>query len=174
MKKMRKIFAVLLTLAMVLAMSMTAFAASSTSSNNPATGTTADRGTITVSGIDATETSITVKAYQIIKANYDNGGKFSGYKSLYPTIIPDPTDDVTVTAAQLGNIIATNPKAADTEYSMTTTDNSTYTATVPVGSYVVVITGAENKIYNPVVVSVVYKNKDGQTVYGFQQCRCCC
>lgn len=167
MKKMRKIFAVLLTLAMVLAMSMTAFAASSTSSNNPATGTTADRGTITVSGIDATETSITVKAYQIIKANYDNGGKFSGYKSLYPTIIPDPTDDVTVTAAQLGNIIATNPKAADTEYSMTTTDNSTYTATVPVGSYVVVITGAENKIYNPVVVSVVYKNKDGQTVMDF-------
>ena len=167
MKKMRKIFAVLLTLAMVLTMSMTAFAASSKSENHPAKGTAEDTGTITVSGIDSTETKITVTAYQIIKANYDNGGKFSGYKSLYPTIIPDPTGDVTVTAAQLGDIIATNPKVANTEYSMTTTDNSTYTATVPVGSYVVVITGAENKIYNPVVVSVVYKNKDGQTVMDF-------
>ena len=167
MKKMRKIFAVLLTLAMVLAMSMTAFAANSTTSNNPATGTTADRGTITVSGIDSTETGITVKAYQIIKANYNNGGKFSGYESLYKDIIPDPKDEVTVTAAQLGDIIATDSKVADTEYSMTTTDNSTYTATVPVGSYVVVITGAENKIYNPVVVSVVYKNNDGQTVMDF-------
>lgn len=168
MKKMRKIFAVLLTLAMVLTMSMTAFAASSKSENHPAKGTAEDTGTITVSGIDSTETKITVTAYQIIKANYDNGGKFSGYESLYPDAIKNPIgDDVNVTAAQLGDIIATNPKVANTEYSMTTTDNSTYTATVPVGSYVVVITGAENKIYNPVVVSVVYKNKDGQTVMDF-------
>ena len=51
MKKMRKIFAVLLTLAMVLTMSMTAFAAAN-SGNDGIFGTADDTATITVTGID--------------------------------------------------------------------------------------------------------------------------
>ena len=71
MKKMRKIFAVLLTLAMVLAMSIPTFAANGKTEGNAATGTASDKGTITVSGVE--ETGVTVKAYQIIKAKYENG-----------------------------------------------------------------------------------------------------
>ena len=63
MKKMRKIFAVLLTLAMVLTMSMTAFATSNANAGNDNIfGTVDDTATITVTGID-NETGIQVNAY---------------------------------------------------------------------------------------------------------------
>lgn len=86
MKKMRKIFAVLLTLAMVLTMSMTAFAAAN-SGNDGIFGTADDTATITVTGID-NETGIHVTAYKVVEAKYEGAGStFSGYKSLYPTVI---------------------------------------------------------------------------------------
>ena len=166
MSKLKKMLSMVLAMVMVLAMSIPTFAANGKTEGNAATGTASDKGTITVSGVE--ETGVTVKAYQIIKANYENGGKFSGYESLYPDIITNVTGDVDVTSAQLAEIIAITDKGAGTEYDMTKS-GTTYTAEVPVGSYVVVITGAENKIYNPVVVSVVYKNKDGKTAMDFNE-----
>lgn len=166
MSKLKKMLSMVLAMVMVLAMSIPTFAANGKTEGNAATGTASDKGTITVSGVE--ETGVTVKAYQIIKANYENGGKFSGYESLYPDIITNVTGDVDVTSAQLAEIIAITDKVAGTEYDMTKS-GTTYTAEVPVGSYVVVITGAENKIYNPVVVSVVYKNKDGKTAMDFNE-----
>ena len=161
MSKLKKMLSMVLAMVMVLAMSIPTFAANGKTEGNAATGTASDKGTITVSGVE--ETGVTVKAYQIIKAKYENGGKFSGYESLYPTIITDVTaDDITVDSAQLADIIDAT-KVAGTEYAMTSAGGTTYTAEVPVGSYLVVISGAENKIYNPLVVSVVYKNKDGKT-----------
>lgn len=167
MSKLKKMLSMVLAMVMVLAMSIPTFAANGKTEGNAATGTASDKGTITVSGVE--ETGVTVKAYQIIKAKYENGGKFSGYESLYPTIITDVTaDDITVDSAQLADIIDAT-KVAGTEYAMTSTDGTTYTAEVPVGSYLVVISGAENKIYNPLVVSVVYKNKDGKTAMDFNE-----
>lgn len=169
MSKVKRILSVIMAMVMVLAMSIPTFAANGKTEGNEATGTAADKGTITVSGV-VEETGVTVKAYQIIKANYANGGKFSGYESLYPSIIPNVKGDVTVTSAQLANIIGAT-KVTGTEYDMNSTaeDRTTYTAEVPVGSYLVVISGAENKIYNPLVVSVVYKNKDGKTAMDFNE-----
>ena len=174
MSKIKKVLALVLTMAMVLGMAVSAFAATTvngvTKDTKAATGTTTDRANISVSGVTK-ETNedgsdkLTVKAYQIIKANYDNGGKFSGYESLYSSIITSAqveSDNVTVSADQLAAIIDA-VKVSNTEYDMTSTDGSTYTAEVPVGTYVVVITNAEEKIYSPVVVSVVYKNSNGQT-----------
>ena len=63
MKKMKKFLAVILSLAMVLGMSMTAFAASSGTDN--IFGTADDRATITVNGID-NETGIQVNAYKVV------------------------------------------------------------------------------------------------------------
>ena len=166
MSKLRKMLSMVVAMVMVLAMSIPTFAANGKTEGNAATGTASDKGTITVSGVE--ETGVTVKAYQIIKANYDNGEKFSGYESLYPSIITNVKDDVNVDSAQLADIIDAT-KVADTEYDMTSTDGTTYTAEVPVGSYLVVISGAENKIYNPLVVSVVYKNKDGKTAMDFNE-----
>ena len=165
MSKLKKMLSMVLAMVMVLAMSIPTFAANGKNEGNAATGTASDKGTITVSGVE--ETGVTVKAYQIIKAKYENGGKFSGYESLYPDIITNVKDDVTVTSAQLADIIDAT-KVADTEYDMTKS-GTTYTAEVPVGSYLVVISGAENKIYNPLVVSVEYKNKDGKTAMDFNE-----
>lgn len=166
MSKIKKMLSMVLAMVMVLAMSIPTFAANGKTEGNAATGTASDKGTITVSGVE--ETGVTVKAYQIIKAKYENGGKFSGYESLYPSIITNVKDDVTVDSAQLADIIDAT-KVADTEYDMNSTDGTTYKAEVPVGSYLVVISGAENKIYNPLVVSVVYKNKDGKTAMDFNE-----
>ena len=167
MSKLKKMLSLVVAMVMVLAMSIPTFAATGKNGEKAATGTASDKGTITVSGVE--ETGVTVKAYQIIKAKYENGGKFSGYESLYPTIITDVTaDDITVDSAQLADIIDAT-KVAGTEYAMTSAGGTTYTAEVPVGSYLVVISGAENKIYNPLVVSVVYKNKDGKTAMDFNE-----
>ena len=72
MKKMRKIFAVLLTLAMVLTMSITAFAASNPGKDK-IFGTADDTATITVTGID-NETGIQVNAYRVVEAKYEGAG----------------------------------------------------------------------------------------------------
>lgn len=69
MKRMKKIFAVILSLAMVLGMSLTALAAGS-AGNDGKIGTSDDTGTITVSGIEGS--SVTVNAYKIVEAVYGN------------------------------------------------------------------------------------------------------
>ena len=74
MKRMKKILAMLLALTMVLGMGLTAMAAN----EDGIIGTSDDRGTITVSGIEAqADDSLTVTAYQIVKAKYENNGSFS-------------------------------------------------------------------------------------------------
>ena len=144
MSKLKKMLSMVLAMVMVLAMSIPTFAANGKTEGNAATGTASDKGTITVSGVE--ETGVTVKAYQIIKAKYENGGKFSGYESLYPTIITDVTaDDIKVDSDQLADIIDAK-KVAGTEYDMTKS-GTTYTAEV----------------------SVVYKNKDGKTAMDFNE-----
>ena len=81
MKKMKKILAMLLALTMVLGMSLTSMAAENV------IGDSDDTGNITVSGID-NESGITVTAYQIVKAEYENNGSFSGFELVYPSVTP--------------------------------------------------------------------------------------
>ena len=71
MSKLKKMLSMVLAMVMVLAMSIPTFAANGKTEGNAATGTASDKGTITVSGVE--ETGVTVKAYQIIKAKYENG-----------------------------------------------------------------------------------------------------
>ena len=76
MKKMKKVLAMIVSLAMVLAMSLTAFAASEGDPAATATKpTAADTATATVKNVEA---NATVTAYQIVKANYNDNG-FLGY-----------------------------------------------------------------------------------------------
>ncbi len=174
MKKIKRLFAVLLTLAMVMGMSLTAFA-TTTPGDDGTYGTEDDRGTISISGVTP-EDGIKVMAYQIVKANYA-GGSFSGYKQLYGnmTATTDPSK-ITVTDEQLTEILSiinpTMDQATGTvtesaggvkgvKEEMTSTDGTTYTANVPVGSYLVVILGAEKSIYSNVVLSLYYTNANG-------------
>lgn len=163
MKKIKKMIALLLAFTMIFGIGLTTMAA--TPGDDETYGTEDDRGTITVNGIDA-ESNLVVTAYQIVKADYDEtSGRFTGYSALYPDVdpaidlTPDQNGKIEITLEQLNAIIAAQ-KVADTTYPMTKT-NESYTATVPVGSYLVVVAGAETKIYSPMVVSVSYKNEEG-------------
>lgn len=166
MKKMRKIFAVLLTLAMVLTMSMTAFAASNPGKDK-IFGTADDTATITVTGID-NETGIQVNAYRVVEAKYEGAGfTFSGYNSLYSTVIKPEmlkADLTNLTAAQLNdlaNAVATD--TSKTAITLNNTEGTTWTADVSAGTYLVLVSNTEAHSYNPMVVSAYYTNKDGKT-----------
>ena len=166
MKKMKKFLAVILSLAMVLGMSMTAFAANS--GNDKIFGTADDTATITVNGID-NETGIHVNAYKVVEAKYEGAGAtFSGYNSLYPAVITQEmvkADLSTLTSAQLTSL-ANAVMADDTKTAIpltNTTDTTTWTATVKAGTYLVLVSDTEAHSYNPMVVSAYYVNENGNT-----------
>lgn len=168
MKKMRKIFAVLLTLAMVLTMSMTAFATSNANAGNDNIfGTVDDTATITVTGID-NETGIQVNAYKVVEAKYEGtGSTFSGYKSLYPTVITQDMVKANLTTLsptqlnELANAVIAN--TSKTAIALSNTEGTTWTANVSAGTYLVLVSNTEAHSYNPMVVSAYYINKDGKT-----------
>ena len=186
MKRMKKFFAMLLALTMVLGMTMTA------SAKADVKGDYDDTGVIEVKGITA-EAGVKVDAYKIIEARYDNNGNFSGYQFLYPDAgidkdVKDAWGQIVVTQEHLNKIIAADKladertglvlKAGDAETTYVEEEGNKYftydrhyemqpegeyyKATVQVGAYLVMITGAEAAIYNPVVVSVNYVNQNGK------------
>lgn len=166
MKKLKKLFAVMLSLIMVLAMGITSFAADS--GTDKIFGTIDDTATITVNGID-NETGIQVNAYKVVEARYDGAGAtFSGYNSLYPAVITQEmvkADLSTLTSDQLTSL-ANAVMADDTKTAIpltNTTDTTTWTATVGAGTYLVLVSNTEAHSYNPMVVSAYYVNKDGKT-----------
>ncbi len=169
MKKLKKILSVVLALTMVLGMSVTTWAASA--GTDEVVGTADDRGSITLAGI-AEEAGIQIALYPVMQAQYDSEkGNFTGYSNPYNV----PTDDdgnYTVGADELEAIVA-----AVTEANVTALSGVTWTPykdtngfgyktddTVPVGMYLVAVTGAEAKIYNYAVASVYYESENGGNV----------
>lgn len=157
MKKYRKIWAVLLTLAMVLGMSMTTMAA-----NKP---TAADKAGITVKNV---EKDADVYAYKIIRADYDNNGLI-GYKWLAGT---RGTDEVAVTFTDgkvddLDSDFITNyAKTVNVAPSATAkagTDNTATLENLTVGTYMILVSPSTKGVtYNPMIASVNYDvNKSG-------------
>lgn len=158
MKKMKKLFAVLLTLAMVLGMSMTSFAADTKPVES-------DSAVVTVNDIEA---GATITAYQIIDAKYDTNG-FVGYVwatgmnkvSKQPdTAVTDPEAEVTA------DMITELAKDTDGLYQYPNAIVSGKTA-LTVGTWMLIVTPpASNpaKVYNPMIVSVYYNtNKTGDS-----------
>lgn len=173
MKKIKKIMAMLLAMVMVLGMTVTASAAETDEEDDGIVGTSDDKGKITVSGIEAEENNenLKVTAYPIVKATYDEEkGNFTGYDVVYKKVQPainleikDESGNIAITQAHLNAVIG----ALDDQngkYNMTTNSDGNYTKTVPVGSYLVVVSGAEAKVYSPMVVSVNYVNQRGNNV----------
>ena len=81
MKKFKKILALALSLAMVLGMSVTTFASSTTTDLFGNVPSSKDNGKITVTNLKAGDT---VDIYKIVKANYTENG-FTGYESVHYT-----------------------------------------------------------------------------------------
>lgn len=164
MKRMKKLFAILMTMAMVMGLSITGFAAQNLGSDGKY-GTADDTGTIAVSGV---EEGVTVNAYKIIEAKYENtGGQFSGYNVLYTTTpaitIPSDGNAVSISQIQMDQLEKMN---LGTGVPMNWDDGtSTYKADVAPGTYLVRVTGSETRIYNTMVVSVYYEtNSLNETV----------
>lgn len=178
MKKLKKILSVVLTLAMVLGMSVTTWAAEGDDGkvDDGKVGTADDTGSITIKNVEeGLENSIAL--YKIVDAKYENNDSFSGYEIVdayktamnndYTTITPDKMD-------ALGKVALTQPAVTVSEgWTFTPAEGATtgtYTTShkFEVGMYLVVISKAESTIYNNAIVSVYYANKDntGNTIEG--------
>jgi fimbrial isopeptide formation D2 family protein/LPXTG-motif cell wall-anchored protein len=145
MKKMRKIFAVLLTLAMVLGMSMTSFAAK-------------DGATLEVKGL-ATYAAQNVKIYEIYRLDAnDNGWKAAAW-----------TNDTGVTPETLNNAdVIKKLKDAAKDATVTDEKDSTEISTgkfnssvkfenLQAGAYLVIVTDPTNKTEYSTMVAKTYQ-----------------
>ncbi len=162
MKKMKRLWAALLTLAMVLGMSMTTMAAAP----NPAT----DVKTVDVENL---EPGVTVTAYQFIKATYNetNDG-FTGYEWLVDgdsnsnvkagdtvTIKTGTTDEVVGLTSDFITALAASDLTKLTNTVTATADaNGKATLSLKPGTWLILVTSGDDtsKVYNPMVASVYY------------------
>lgn len=151
MKKYRKIWAVLLTLAMVLGMSMTTMAA-----NKP---TADDKASITVQNV---ESGATVTAYKIIRADYDDNGLI-GYKWLAGTKADAETDVKFDTAGNVKDLnsgfITTyaQKKGLTVAQTATAAGGKAELTGLTVGTYMILVTPTTKGVtYNPMIASVNY------------------
>ena len=150
MKKMKKLFAVILSLAMVLGMSLTAFAAP--------TGTKpveTDKATATVSNVEA---GATVTAYRIVEPTYNDKG-FTGYKLAEGVTLAnmlEPTSNEVTGIAANKELLATLTKET-LSAPEGATGLTTYTTALGAGYWVVVVEGsAIQEVYNPMLVGIYY------------------
>ena len=145
MKKMRKIFAVLLTLAMVLAMSIPTFAAK--------TG-----ATLEVKGL-ATYAKQIVNIYEIYKLDANDNGLEAAALTNDTNVTPETLNDGTVIsalkdAAQKTEATATkeSTKIADGKYASNVTFDG-----LQAGAYLVIVTDSANKTEYSTMVAKTYK-----------------
>lgn len=149
MKRMKKLFAILMTMAMVMGLGITGFAASGV------TPTENDAMPVT-DNISNVESGATITAYQIIDAVYNNNG-FVGYKWVAgdktgqtveftkengTDVVVGLTDEyITSIAADVQGLTSKNPRTENLE----------------VGTWMLLVRGSNlNKVYNPMIISVSY------------------
>lgn len=154
MKKLKKLFAVMLSLIMVLAMGITSFAAT--------TPTAADTATATVQNVEKTAT---VTAYKITKANYDGG--FTGYSAVQGVTLADvlaPTADEVTAIAKDTALLAKLEKETMTVGTVDTNGLASFTANLTAGYWVVIVNGDVKEVYNPMLLGVYYKESGSSNV----------
>lgn len=158
MKKMKKVLAILLAMAMVLGMSMTTLAAPD-GSKMP---TESDSAEIVVNGV---KPGATVKAFQIAEGKWKEGFGFTKYNAIEFTA----SDGTKVKVKDLANPTAEEVTAisniVDRQNGGTVLDEverngvECYTKTLNVGIYLILVTENADKdmtAYNPMIASVYY------------------
>ncbi|MCI9075440.1 MAG: isopeptide-forming domain-containing fimbrial protein [Dorea sp.] len=147
MKKLRKVFAVIVSLAMVLGLSMTAFAAPALSQ--------VPKGEVKVYNVNEKSEVI---AYQIVR--YDTAGSYVKADGTKPADLKAPTADEIKAIAKAIAATADNkgvtPDKADALYfqkKVLTPNGTSYTGDVDAGMWVVLVKSGGSKIYNPMIVS---------------------
>lgn len=176
---MKKILAFVMAMAMVLGMGVTAFATEGDDDNaNPPAQTTPvlpaenDVATATVTNV---EVGSIVTAYQIVQAKYNNG--FTGYEvvskgtdgkavvlGIANAEAPTPTEVVSIasntTLLSKLKSVTLNAKTkvveGETVEDLNADGTVDYTGSLNAGYWLVLVTGAADKVYNPMLVGVYY------------------
>lgn len=151
MKKLKKLMAVLTAAMTVISMSLPAMA-------DGVKPTDADKQTATVSNVEA---GATVTAYQIVKADYNDNG-FIGYSAVEGVTLADVTKPTSTEVSKIAqDIISNTITPTPTKVGMTagTTDDkglAAFKADLAPGYWVVLVDGAVQEVYNPMLVGVYY------------------
>ncbi len=156
MKKMKKIFAVILSLAMLLGMSVTTFAA--TPSAN-------DQVDVKITGIN---NGAHVTLYRIAEGVYGKNGAtgFIEYKWVDGTEFANPD----VPTADEINLIAQGINAGTIEapvvnqYTMQPSDGGEYVYKAKAGAYIAIISGSDDddSVYNPILLTASYGDANAE------------
>lgn len=178
MKKMKtkRLLAVLLTLAMVLGMTVMAFATVTEppADQQPNTDevltqkvegvpTAANKAPVEVKNVEAGET---VTAYRIVEAAYGaNGEGFTGYKAASGVAIANVLEPTSSEVTSLAALIANGSLVLEkVTLEASEADPTTYTGWLGAGYWLVLVTNDENedvtKIYNPMLLGVYYTADD--------------
>ena len=149
MSKVKKLLAIVLSLAMIMGMSLTTFAATAPTEN--------DKKIATVNNVEA---GATVTAYQIVKAKYDTNG-FTGYTAVDGVTLKDPTaptsDEVATIAANIQDKSVSLNSVVMTQGTASEEGFASYTADLNAGYWIVLVTGTDIvEVYNPMLMGVYY------------------
>lgn len=158
----KKIGALLMAAVMVLAMCTSVFADSSV------VGDKDDTGSITVQGVEREEGhEITVTAYPIVLATYDANDNFSGYAIQNDYVLADMENPTVAELATIADTIKNSFSTLSnkTSYPLTLQGDGTYKGEgIPVGMYLISVSGSEAQTYNAAVASINYVNESGNKI----------
>lgn len=180
---MKKVLAMLIAMVMVLGMSVTTFATTSSTPTSPLTPATMKPSTTAISGNPTSADKVDVKIggitgaptitlYQIASAEYGNDGRngFIQYKWVEANEI-DWEEATSGQITEIANAIVNGKLRVNGNSKAGTLDEATgiYTANVAAGAYIAILTGAnDGSVYNPILLTATYsatENTDG-TVTG--------
>lgn len=152
MRKIRKVLAVIIAMAMVMGLSLTAFANDGGAGTGKAEKPTkADRAKATVKNVEA---GAAVIAYQIVKADYNAYG-FIGYSLANGQLTGLIKDPVKPTSTEVVTIAKSDVLNGLPRQEMTGGIGGDYTADLAPGYWIVLVRGTV-KVYNPMLVGVYY------------------
>ncbi len=164
MKRAKKVLAMMLSLAMVLAMSMTAFADGTGKQVAQKVPSSFDHATVTIKGLS---TNDGVKLYKIVEPEYNAHG-FVDYKVVDGYAIADVSAPSSTEITTIAKSITTGTAVAkdkDGNDASITATGATVTFDMNVGMYLVLVTASDTTtVYNPMIVSAYYTKGDNNTV----------
>lgn len=106
------------------------------------------------------EKGATVKAYQIVRATYGTHG-VTGYEAVVAGSIADLSSPTSAEIEALSKNLASLTNVVDL-----TENGDHYTANVAAGSWLVIVTGKSDTIYNPMIVAVDYTDANNYSSLG--------
>lgn len=145
MKKMKKLFAMLLTLAMVFGMSITSFAAK-------------DGAKLTVKGL-ATNATQEVNIYEIYRLDDNDNGWVAASWTDGTNVTPDNLNTPTILDALKTKALATTPSASDSSQTGSVTFDG-----LQAGAYLVLVKDSTNKTTYSTMVAKTYKYDNDQLI----------